>query len=130
MTKTTASTDTLHFMAMFTTRQSVTQSLFFFVVMNGRVRGGVPQKTFTNHNEVDVVRRGGGGGSAMVATTLIGTTKTSRTTIAGRVAHLLGVVRTHGICGHIMTIFRLLVKHSFHLKVLIVFEILCSCVQN
>jgi hypothetical protein len=46
MTKTIASTITLHFMAMFITRRSVAQSLLP-IVMNGRVRGGVPHKTFT-----------------------------------------------------------------------------------
>jgi hypothetical protein len=55
---------------------------------------------------------------------LISTTKMSRNTIAGRVAHLPGVICMHGICGHIMTIYRLLVGCSFHLKVFIVFEIL------
>jgi hypothetical protein len=45
--------------------------------------------------------REGGGASTMVAAILIGTTKMSKTTIAGRVEHLSGVVRIHGICGHL-----------------------------
>jgi hypothetical protein len=63
---------------------------------------------------------------AMVAAILIGTTKTFRTSIAGRVAHLLGVVCMHGFRGHIMTVCRLLIGRSFHFKVFIVFEILYS----
>jgi hypothetical protein len=48
-------------------------------------------------------------------------------TIAGRIAHLPGVVHMHGIHSHIMKICRLLIGRSFHLKVFIVFEILCKC---
>jgi hypothetical protein len=106
---------------MLTTRQSITQNFFCFVVINGRVRGGVLHNTFT------MKWIWWGRVSAMEAAIWIGKMKTSRTTIDGRVAHLHRVVCKHGVHGHIMIICRLLVGCSFHLKVFIVFEILCSC---
>ena len=72
-----------------------------------------------HHNEVDTVH----GVFIMVAAIWIGTTKTFMTTITSRVVHISIVVCTCGICGHIMTICRLLIGRSFHFKVLIVFEI-------
>jgi hypothetical protein len=112
---------TLYLMAMFTTRRSITQSLFLSVVMKGMMRGGVSHKMFTMR-WIRCTRL-----SIMVVAILIGTTKTSKTTTTGRVAYLPGVVCMHGSCGPIIIICKFLVRHSFHFKVFIVFEIFCTC---